>query len=118
MADTNIQDRDIFDSFEAIVEDLVNCNRKKEFLSRGYILDDDDGRTTEMNKFTEGKILDLMLVCSCIGRHTHFTPAMISQDTQRYNEKQNMTSRKMQTLIFPAEVVTEMNNTDIIHHRH
>lgn len=45
----NIQDRDAFDSFQEIVEDIVNNVRKKALLSRGYILNE---KMTKLQKLT------------------------------------------------------------------
>ena len=39
------QDRDVFNSFQAVVGDIVIAGCKSEFLPRAYILNN-DGRTT------------------------------------------------------------------------
>ena len=77
----------------------------------------DTDRTIEMTVFTGGKILGFMLVCSCLGHHVNLTPVMATNDAHQYNTKQSMITRNMQTLIFPAEVVVEMDNTYKIHNQ-
>ena len=62
----NIQDRDTFNSFQTIIEDIVNDSRKKDFLSRGYMLNEKYNRTIESNVFMEGKVVDFILVCACV----------------------------------------------------
>jgi hypothetical protein len=54
-----------------------------EFFSRGYLLDDDDGKTVAMNAFTGGEILHMMIICRCVGRHVNPTLAMVTQKAQR-----------------------------------
>ena len=87
MVDVNIQDRDAFSSFQAIVEDLLNGGCKKDNLSRGYLLDDNDETTVAMNAFVGGKILDMEVVYSCVDHHANPTLVMVTHDTQRYNTK-------------------------------
>ena len=117
MGKINIQDRDAFSSFYAIAKNIVNNGRKKDFLPRGYILNDIDDRTTELNMFMGANVLDFMLIFACDGRHKNSTTAMATQDVQRHNKKQNMTTIIMQILIIPTDVVAEMDHVDIINHR-
>ena len=63
-----------------------------------------------MNTFTGGKILDWIMAysCSCVSLNTNPTPERVTADAQRYSMKQNLTVRNMQTLLFPADVITEI----------
>ena len=99
MADINIRDRDILNSFQARGPPLWRPKERFCF-SKGYLLDDNDDTTAAMNTFTGGNILDMMMIYSCVGRHTNSSPVMVTQHAQRYNTKQNMTKRTIQTLIF------------------
>ena len=75
----SIQDRDAYNSFQAIVEDIVNDDRNTVLFSWGYIQNKEDGRTAEMNVFIVGNFLEFMLGCACVGCHTTPVLVMVTQ---------------------------------------
>ena len=64
-----------------------------------------------------GKVLDVMLTCTCVDCHNNPTPVMATQHAQRYNTKQHLATRIMQLLIPPTDVIAEIDDADRINHR-
>ena len=79
---TSIQDRPAFETFNRIIQDLYNGGRKNKFYANGYKGGEDDG-TTAINTFTGGKILDWLMIDSCISLHKNLTPERVTVDGQR-----------------------------------
>ena len=79
---TSIQDRRAFKSFQAIIQDLYNGERKHDFCAKGYIWDDEDDGTLVMNTYAGGKTLDWIFIHSCISLHMNPTPERVTADTQ------------------------------------
>ena len=65
-------------SFQSVLENSVIAGHKSEFLSRGYILNNEYGRTAELNTVVGWRVVDFNLLCAQIGRHKDPTPTMIT----------------------------------------
>ena len=63
-----------------------------------------------MNTFAGGKILDWIIIHSCISLHVNPTSERVTVDAQQYNMKQNLATQNLQTLLFPADIITVMSD--------
>jgi hypothetical protein len=91
--------------------------RKREFLVRAYFFDNDDRRTADLSVFMGGRALSFNLLLVCTYSHTTPTPGVITQDVQRLNTKNHSSTRAIQSVIFPHNIVAEMNKVDHLHHQ-
>ena len=62
-------------------------------------------------------MLDLLMIDSCISRHNNPTPDRTTADTWRNTTKQKLTTRNIQTLLFSADEIVDMDSADSIHQR-
>ena len=83
----NIQDRDAFKSFQATIHDLYNGGHTDKFYSRDYLWDYDDAGTEVLHIFTRGKLLDWIMIYSCISLYTNLTLWRATIDAQCYDTK-------------------------------
>jgi hypothetical protein len=107
MATIQVQDRNTFETLSTEIMTMT-------FYSRGYPLDDDNDGTAIMNAFKGGKVLDMLMMYRCINNHANPSLERITADAQCYNTKKNLTTRNMQMLLFPAEVIAVINSVDIM----
>ena len=105
MAIVQVQD---WHTFETLLTETMTMT----FYSRGYPLDDDNDGTAVMNAFKGRKVLDMLMMYSCINNRANPTLERIIADPQCYNTKKNLTTRNMQIQLFPAEVIAVINNVD------
>ena len=113
---THIQDRHVFQSFNRIIQDLYEGGFKKEFYPKSY-QDIGNGRAVVINTFIRGKPLDWLMIDSCISCRDNPSPERITADAQRYNTEQNLNTHNIQTLLFPAGVIVEIDSAAMIHQR-
>ena len=54
MNNLNDNNRCSFIRIQTLVGDIITSGRKRGFLARVYVTNDDDGKTTDFNTFWEG----------------------------------------------------------------
>ena len=82
-----------------------------------YICAKDDGRIAELNGFLRIKILEFNLLLFITGRQENPSPGVLTQEFSRFNNITHIATRMMQSLIFPPEIVSEMNEADHCNHQ-
>jgi hypothetical protein len=80
------------------MQDFYDSGRKNNLYAKGYQNGEDDGTAT-YTVLTKGKAKDFLMTDTCknnlLDRFTNPNLEKITADSQRYNTKQNLTTRNM-----------------------
>jgi hypothetical protein len=108
----NDEDGDTSNRVHEIVTRMVAANAKRDFMAGPYRCAGDDGKTAKLNGFLGGKILESNLHIAVANRMLNPSPGLVSQEVSRICNESHIGTKRMQSFIFPREIIHDMNAAD------
>ena len=91
---------------------MVADNAKHTFMAGLYCYAEDDGQSATIHGFLGTKILESNLQIAVANRMLHPNPDLVSREVSWICNVRHITTKMMQSFIFPAEIVQEMDAAD------